>query len=271
MVDEPSPLYTPRTLSEPAYHLRYAWTGWPSEGTQFPDFPPSSLWESLTEAWETDGIRYLESNWAPHRIQITCSVRPTVGPVFFTGRVKGRLQHAMRMAGQPAKFSRKVAFRSLGENNRKTVELYIGNQVANAGFVDPRFAQLLDRFTKINEFVDLRRPASSLSGRYWYNLHLVLVTEERMRFTDEPSLAKLFQLCNRIAEKKGYRVSACSVMPDHVHVALGGDIERSPEEIALSYMNNLAYGFGQRPIWRPSYYVGSFGEYDMGAVRDIRG
>ncbi len=34
--------------------------------------------------------------------------------------------------------------------------------------------------------------------------------------------------------------------------------------------NNLAFAFGQKAIWVPSYYVGSFGEYDMGAVRDKR-
>ena len=56
-------------------------------------------------------------------------------------------------------------------------------------------------------------------------------------------------------------------MPDHLHLALRGNIEQSPEEIALAMMNNLAYGFGQNPIWQSSYYAGTFGDYDMDAVR----
>ena len=59
-------------------------------------------------------------------------------------------------------------------------------------------------------------------------------------------------------------------MPDHVHLALRGNIEQSPEEIALAVMNNLAYAFGQNPIWQASYYVATFSEYDMGAVRRDR-
>ena len=34
---------------------------------------------------------------------MTFSVRPDVAPTFFTARVKGRLQHALRAAGTPVK------------------------------------------------------------------------------------------------------------------------------------------------------------------------
>ena len=42
-------------------------------------------------------------------------------------------------------------------------------------------------------------------------------------------------------------------MPDHLHLALRGNIEQCLEEIALAMMNNLAYAFGQNPIWQSSY------------------
>jgi hypothetical protein len=51
-------------------------------------------------------------------------------------------------------------------------------------------------------------------------------------------------------------------------LALRGNVEETPEAIALALMNNLAYALGQRPVWRCGYYVGTFGEYDMNAVRD---
>jgi hypothetical protein len=57
------------------------------------------------------------------------------------------------------------------------------------------------------------------------------------------------------------------VLPDHLHLALRGAITHSPEEIAFSFLNNLAYALGQRPWWQAGYYAGTFGEYSMAAVR----
>lgn len=262
-----SPLYSPKTLEKPSFHLRFTWTGWPTAGEEFPPQPSEEFFNELNKVWRSDGIRFLEPAWASHQIQLTCSVLPTVSPIFFTSRVKGRLQHALRTANRPVQFSRKVGFRAIGDNSREEVEAYIAKQVTKERFVDPRFVELLDQFTVQYPNVHLQEPVATASGRYWYNVHVVLVTESRMRFTDEASLAQLSALCDAIAAKKGYRVSARSVMPDHIHIALGGDIEQSPQEIALAFMNNTAYGFGQKNIWRPSYYVGSFSEYDMGAVR----
>jgi len=72
-----------------------------------------------------------------------------------------------------------------------------------------------------------------------------------------------------IAKKKGYRLKSVSVMPDHLHAALGGDIDQSPEEITLAFLNNLAYLLGRNRFWRDGYYVGTFSEYDMCIVRQL--
>ena len=32
-------------------------------------------------------------------------------------------------------------------------------------------------------------------------------------------------------------------------------------------MNNIAFAHGMTELFKPSYYVGTFGEYDMNAVR----
>ena len=112
-----------------------------------------------------------------------------------------------------------------------------------------------------------RTSSESRSGRYWYDLHVVLVTQERTRTTDIESLEVVRDTSVRIAAKKGYRVSRLSVMPDHLHVALRGDIEHSPQDIALAFLNNLSHVMGRNPIWQYGYYAGTFGEYDMGAVR----
>jgi hypothetical protein len=56
-------------------------------------------------------------------------------------------------------------------------------------------------------------------------------------------------------------------MPDHLHLALRGNIDSSPLDIALGFQNNLAYAMGQVPIWQEGFYAGTFSEYDMGAIR----
>jgi hypothetical protein len=48
---------------------------------------------------------------------------------------------------------------------------------------------------------------------------------------------------------------------------LRGNIEHSPEEIAMGLLNNLAFALGQVYVWQPGYYAGTFSEYDMDAVR----
>lgn len=262
----PKPIYCSEQLDPPAYHLRYTWTGWPSTGLLPPELD-KDLATQLDQLWEADGLRRLESNWSASQIQFTFSVKPTVSPIFFATRVKGRLQHALRSRNSPVSFSRKVAFRTIGDNLRQTVEDYIERQVDKERFVDSRFSDFLKRFTVRDDSIRLHEPFATNSGRYWYNLHLVLVTDFRMRLTDEKSLEKLDVTCQAIARDKGYGISIRSLMPDHLHLSLRGNIVQSPEAIALSFMNNTAYAFGQRTLWRPGYYIGSFGEFDMGAVR----
>lgn len=78
--------------------------------------------------------------------------------------------------------------------------------------------------------------------------------------------------CTRIATQKGHLVSRLSVMPDHLHIALRPAIDQSPADVALAYQNNLAFLLGQKRMWKDGFYVGTFGEYTIQAVRNaVRG
>jgi REP element-mobilizing transposase RayT len=261
----PQPLYEAASL-RPAYQLRYSWTGWASN-TPFPVDLLAKVLPDIEPEWEKDGLRLLESALASGQVQLTLSATPQVAPVTLSARVKGRLQHHCRRQGKPIDFSRKLALRSLGEPTREQVEGYIRNQVPNEDLADERFRQLLQEFTVVNPEVDLAAPTPTKSGRYWYNLHLVLVTSERYRMGEGTTLAKIRDTVPRICARKGYQASTLAVMPDHLHLALRPDLSQAPEEIALAFLNNLAYVLEQRPWWQSGYYVGTFGEYGMPAVR----
>jgi REP element-mobilizing transposase RayT len=261
----PQPLYDINNAN-PAYHLRYSWTGWPSGGP-FATCP-SDLLDTLDDGFQKDGLRLLEHRWTPELVQLLLSASPTISPMKLAQRVKGRLDHALRQAKLTLSFSRKLAVRSLGENRRVDVERYIQEQIPHEQFADPNFERKLKSFSIVNADVDLAKPTASARGRYWYNLHLVLVTDFRYRISDVDKLALLCDTCGRIAAKKGYAISTLSLMPDHLHVALRGNIEHSPTEIGRCFQNNLAYAVGNR-LWMDGFYVGTFGEYNMNAVRKL--
>lgn len=56
-------------------------------------------------------------------------------------------------------------------------------------------------------------------------------------------------------------------MPNHLHAMLRPEFHESPLDLVFAYQNNLAYMIEQGRIWSDGYYVGTFGEYSMNAVR----
>ncbi len=216
-------------------------------------------------------MRLMAHRWDDGCVHLTFSTTPDVAPVFLAQRAKGRLQHALHTVGTPVKFSRKVSLRSTGQNTRVTVEQYVANQVSTGRLADPRYADRLERHAIYQSAVDLETSTETGSGRYWYNLHLVLVTSGRLRSVGDDVPRKLHNGCLGVAAKKGCSLSRVSFMPDHMHASLRGNIDLSPEEIALSFQNNLAYVLGQCRVWEDAYYVGTFGEYDLKVVRARKG
>jgi hypothetical protein len=53
----------------------------------------------------------------------------------------------------------------------------------------------------------------------------------------------------------------------HVHLLLGCVLSESPQEVALGYLNNLAYAQQMRRVYQYGFYVGTVGEYDLDAIR----
>ena len=67
--------------------------------------------------------------------------------------------------------------------------------------------------------------------------------------------------------RKRERISCpAAVLPDQIHLTLGCDLAESPEQVALSHLNNLAFAVGMKALFEYGYWVGTFGEYDLGAV-----
>ncbi|MBI1900208.1 MAG: hypothetical protein HYS13_03705 [Planctomycetia bacterium] len=181
-------------------------------------------------------------------------------------RVKGRFQYAISSEA-PKAFRRNFSLSSLGDAKREVVESYVAKQLCHHRMADDRVQERLKDFQLSFPEVDLSQPQFSSHGRYIYNLHLVLVHDDRVADVRQESLALTRDMFVRAAQQKRHRLSRLSLFADHLHATLGSAPSESPQEVALAYMNNLAFAHGMKQIFCFSYYLGTFGDFDMGAVR----
>ena len=192
------PIYTPHNV-EPAYQLNWGLTlFWRQTAV------PNGEWlGTLQKATESDGVRVLK-----HRItgsgasQFFVSTKPHVASKELIRSVKGRLQHEVQQQ-VPKAFQRNYCLRSIGAVTREVIEAYVANQLGHHRLADPRVQQRLARFQRSYPNVDLKKPAFTSHGEYWYNLHIVIVNQERWMEIRESVLEKLLATVERAASKHG--------------------------------------------------------------------
>ena len=188
---------------------------------------------------------------------------PDVRPPAIVKSVKGRLQHALRPVFY-VDFRRNFRLTAVGENRGEVIEKYVAGQLNHHSLAPNGLSEFQLEFDE----VDLNQPIQSAHGQYILALHVVLVHAERWRIANRTFLSISRDAILSAAKKKRHRVSRLSLLPDHLHFTLACGYETSPEEVALSYMNNIAYKHGMLRMWMNSFYVGTIGPYDMNAVRE---
>ena len=254
------PTYTQSNCT-PAYQLNWALTVF------WRQRPRDDGWVGdLQAGTRPDGVRILNHRFREQNMsQFLLSTKPHISPQTFVRSVKGRLQYLVRDS-IPKAFQKNYSFRSTGSARRSVVEDYVGKQVRHHRMADHRVQARLSEYQIADDAVDLSRPVRSAHAQYGYNLHLVLVNDGRWMEIRDDVLRKLRAALPRIAAKGGSRLSRGGVLPDHIHLTLGCSSGVSPEEIAMGFLNNCAYVYGMKPVFMFSYYVGTFGEYDLGAL-----
>jgi hypothetical protein len=70
----------------------------------------------------------------------------------------------------------------------------------------------------------------------------------------------------RSSDAKGYRLARAGILADHAHLLLGCPLKVAPEEVALGFLNNLAYVRGMKAIYQYGGFVGTVGEYTTKAM-----
>ena len=260
-MQEPRPIYTEANC-RPAYALRWSLAIFWRES-----FLNSEWLAELSDAVEKDGVRILSlRHQGSSTSQFLVSTRPQSAPKDIVRSVKGRLQHIIR-GQRPKAFRRNYSIYSVGSVKRKEIEEYVSSQLDHHSMADPNVQEKLCRFQINRPEVDLAVVNRSAHGQYIHNLHLVLVNAGRWCEIAHEALEAVRLTLLKASEKKGHRLSYAGIFANHLHMTLGCDIGESPSAVALGYLNNLAYAQGMRPIYQFGYYVGTFGEYDLGAVK----
>jgi REP element-mobilizing transposase RayT len=255
-----SPLYTADNCN-PAYQLDWSYSlFWHSH-------PPSLDWfPDLKPLCEADHIRLLEHQFKPPNVsQFLVSTQPPVAPQFIAQRVKGRLQHLIKSA-LPNAFRRNYSLRSIGSTRREKLERYLASQLDHHPMADPRVQAKLPKYQIHHPQIDLSQPQRTSHAIYWYNLHLVFVNEGRWREIDDKRLQSLHDTIEQMSKEKEHLLSRAAIVPDHLHLTLGCKLQESPQEVVFAYMNSLADACEVKPVFRFSYYSGTFSEYDLGVI-----
>jgi len=69
----------------------------------------------------------------------------------------------------------------------------------------------------------------------------------------EELLSGVRNMIMNAAKKKGWRLSRIGLLSNHLHILLGAAVTESPQSVALSLMNNIAYVSGMTPVLKFSY------------------
>jgi hypothetical protein len=221
----------------------------------------------LAIATEADDVWILR-----HRFEIDdCSLflvstKPHVRPSDVARFVKGRLQHLVRDRW-PKAFQCNYDLRSVGSTKRDKLEAYVTAQVTHHLQREERLRAVFADLQIVNPHVDLSRWRVTSHARFWTNLHLILVRDWRWCERRPEVWLQVREMIRRVGLKKQHLLSRVGLVPDHLHMTLGTGTGESPLEVALTYMNNIAFVHGMKPVFMKSCYLGTFGEYDLGAIR----
>jgi REP element-mobilizing transposase RayT len=256
------PLYTPENCRI-AYQLHWSLTLFASE-----TWPHADSWRQLLgDVVEADGVRILEFK---HRSQdagqFLVSTKPQAAPAQIVRSIKGRLQYLLRDK-IPKFWRRHYSITSVGDASNAVLQGYVGGQVAHHRVADSRTVERLCEVQFHDPSVDLATERASSHGRFIHNLHIVLENADHLPDTRKEWLTTSRDMVVAACRKKGWLLSRFGLVANHLHVLLGCDVADAPRDVTLSLMNNLAYAHGMKRAYESSFYVGTFGPYDHGAIR----
>ena len=256
------PIYTPQN-TRAAYQLNWSLSLF-GKG----ELPAPRLWQKeLESVTESDGVRILScSARSENVLQFLISSQPAISPSDTVRSVKGRLQYLIRDQ-IPKAFRRNYHIQSIGEANADVIDGYVNRQTSKHPMADTEVQAMLEAAQFHDAYVDLAKLKIGNYGQYLNSIHVVVENADGWNEVHADRLQRVRDIIVGAARKKSWQLSRIGLLANHIHILLGAAVTESPESVALSLMNNIAYVYEMKHILKFSYYVGTFGGYDRSAVR----
>jgi putative transposase len=274
-----TPYFTPGN-TDAAYQLRFHF-GWHTHRRR-PLLNDASvrraLEEHLCNVAERNDYRLLESAIERDALYALLSLKPGHSPSAATRVVKGNLAAEARSRfGIRDLWSRGAFVRSVGAATNDTVRDYVARQFERhrALPADVSHSTPLARYHDAGDPSALR---TSDHAGFEYNLHVVLVTRRRFEFLDRQVADALLDYWLRVCELKQWSPWDIEVLGEHAHLFLGARPSDSPQDVALSLMNNSAHFMHERygtvlrsehlaGVWQAGFYAGTVGSTTTAQVK----
>ena len=229
--------------------------------------PSKEIWlNALSIATEADGVRVLSAvNRSDKVVQILVSTKPKSSPSDIVRSVKARLQYLLRDQ-VPSAFRRNYHIASVGDAKTSVLDQYVASQADKHPMADPHVQSRIVGMQYYDASIDLSKPMLGTYGMYLNSMQIVLENAESWHEVSEDRQNRVRKMVISAASKKNWRLSRIGLLSNHIHILLGACVTESPQSVALSLMNNIAYVYEMKPILKHSYYAGTFGSYDRGAI-----
>ncbi len=283
MSNEPTRLFT-LANTEAAYQLRYHF-GWHTHARK-PTFEDARtrtvLDDALTRVAAEHGFHVLGHQVEPRAVRAIVSLRPEHAPAHVTRTIKGNLAaDARRLLELRQIWSRGWFLRSVGSVTADVVRSYVAGQIAHHRALpveQPQEATL----ARYHADVDSAKLRSAAHVVFEYNVHVVFGTLRRFDFLDREVSQQLVDYLRFACEKHQWVPWDIEVVWNHVHLFLGLRPADSPQDAALSLMNNSAYFLHRRyagalrdakieSVWQPGFYVRTAGSATTAQVKAFLG
>lgn len=231
---------------------------------------PECVIDKLQASISKDDLRILDFRQLDANVaQFFISSRPKHSPASIVRSIKGRWQYAARDT-EWIRFRRNYRITSLGASNSDVLDAYVASQTQRHPMVDLGLQAMLESLQFHDPKVEPAAVRRSCSGEFAHALQVVLETDSGWSETRLDVLTAYREMIIETCQKHNWLLSRIGLLSNHMHILLSAGVDDSPQDIALSLLNDLARTQGMRPVFKFGYYVGTYGEYDRGVVWNAR-
>jgi putative transposase len=234
------------------------------------------LSSTVSEICQRHDFHLLETKVFQDHLRLLVSLRPTdaISKVVQTIKANSARATASELGLEAPIWGRGYLARSIGRISISAVKRYIDDQAEHHGYAQRPLTPVF-RF-RADRPVALSTPHASFE----LNHHVVFATRRRMGIFGSALGKALIAYWIRVADKHGFAIDRCTVVPDHVHLLVRTTPKLSVEECALSLLNNgqhfvgrhapeLLVQAGINQLWQSSAYAGTCGEFNTALMKSF--